>query len=255
LPGHLPTKQWEEDFNEVASSLSKQRREHPELADSLTAVYTQMAEEYSSKMAEGYMDFIKSNPLSKYSAYLAYQPPEDKLNEAMDILPNKVKEGVMKYYLDLARKNHDSERLRKEAQERIKEGNVAPDFTLPTPEGTNLSLSSFKGKYVMLDFWGSWCHWCIEGIPTLKGFYAKRGEKIEFLSIACSDSDAKWRAALEKYNMPWKHVINDGDVDVSSLYAIQGYPTFIVINPEGNIERIFLGESDEFISFMEDLLK
>ena len=60
----------------------------------------------------------------------------------------------------------------KVASQSIAEGQMAPDFTLKDLQGNDLSLSSLRGKYVVLDFWGSWCGWCIKGIPDMKKYYA-----------------------------------------------------------------------------------
>ena len=58
---------------------------------------------------------------------------------------------------------------------------LAPDFELPDLQGNPLKLSSLRGKYVVLDFWGSWCIWCIRGIPGMKEAYSKYKDKMEIL--------------------------------------------------------------------------
>ena len=151
----------------------------------------------------------------------------------------------------------DASAKRQAAHEAVVEGAEAPDFTLPTPDGSTLSLHDFRGRWVMLDFWGSWCVWCIRGIPTLKELYAKYSDKIEFLSIACNDTDEKWRAAMEKNQMPWLQAFNleNTDNDVDTKMGIQAYPSFYFINPDGKIAKIFVGESDEFKQFFRDTFK
>ena len=75
---------------------------------------------------------------------------------------------------------------------------MAPDFTLNDLSGKPLTLSSLRGKYVILDFWGSWCVWCIKGFPQMKEYYQKYAGKFEILGIDCNDPEAKWKAAVEK---------------------------------------------------------
>ena len=61
----------------------------------------------------------------------------------------------------------------KYATELLKPGTEAPDFALATPDGKTVKLSDMRGKYVVLDFWGSWCGWCIKGMPEMKKYYEK----------------------------------------------------------------------------------
>ena len=146
-------------------------------------------------------------------------------------------------------------KARKEAEAKIKEGLPAPDFTLNDLNGQPLSLSSLRGKYVVLDFWGSWCGWCIKGIPDMKKYYEKYKGKLEILGIDCRDTEEKWKAAVEKHELPWLHVYNAGDPDVSILYAIQGYPTKIVVAPEGKIAKVVVGEDPAFYEYLDELFK
>lgn len=84
----------------------------------------------------------------------------------------------------------------------IKAGAKAPDFTAQKVDGTSLTLSSLQGKYVVLDFWGSWCKWCIKGFPDMKEAYAAYKDKAEFVGIACRDTEEKWKAATANMNFP-----------------------------------------------------
>ena len=135
------------------------------------------------------------------------------------------------------------------------EGDKAPDFTAKKIDGTSFKLSSLKGTYVVLDFWGSWCKWCIVGMPAMKEAYAKYKGKLEIVGIACRDPEEKWQAATAKYELPWISVLNPADNDLIKLYGIRGFPTKIVLSPKGVIEKIFLGEDPEFYTYLDSLLK
>lgn len=206
-------------------------------------------------------EFIKANPNSNYSYHMAVLFNDSLKKEAMELLSDKVKQGPVKSYDEqIAQMMKDAAERRKAkaaAKAKLNPGMPAPDFTLDDLKGNPLSLSSLKGKYVVLDFWGSWCVWCLDGIPKMKDYYKKYSSKMEVLGIACRDTHDAWKKAVEKNALPWKNVINNdkGGTDVSSIYAVSGYPTKVIIDPKGNIVKIFLGESDEFYKFLDNLFK
>lgn len=136
-------------------------------------------------------------------------------------------------------------------QERV----PAPDFTLNDINGKPLSLSSLRGKWVVLDFWGSWCPWCIKGFPALKEAYKEYAGKVEVLGIDNRDTVEVWKEAVKKYELPWLQVYNPGDNDILEKYQIQGYPTKFIIDPEGNIANCTIGEDPEFFTILKDLVK
>ena len=135
------------------------------------------------------------------------------------------------------------------------DGMMAPDFTLNDLSGKPLTLSSLRGKYVILDFWGSWCGWCIKGIPQMKEYYQKYAGKFEILGIDCNDSEEKWKAAVAKYELPWLHVYNTNDSGVLEQYAIQGFPTKIIVGPDGKIVKTIIGEDPAFYTFLDKLFQ
>lgn len=135
------------------------------------------------------------------------------------------------------------------------DGVMAPDFTLNDLNGKPLALSSLRGKYVILDFWGSWCGWCIKGIPQMKEYYQKYAGKFEILGIDCNDPEEKWKAAVEKYQLPWLHVYNTRDSGVLEQYDIQGFPTKIIVGPDGKIVKTIIGEDPAFYTFLDELFK
>lgn len=132
-------------------------------------------------------------------------------------------------------------------------GAEAKDFTLNDIKGNPLSLSSLRGKYVILDFWGSWCGWCIKGIPDMKKYYEKYSGKLEILGVDCNDTEEKWKNAVEKYELPWLHVYNPRNSSVLDDYGVTGFPTKIVINPEGKIAKVIVGEDPAFYTYLDEI--
>ena len=134
-------------------------------------------------------------------------------------------------------------------------GAKAPDFSAMQVDGKVFTLSSLQGKYVVLDFWGSWCKWCIKGFPDMKEAYSKYKGKVEFVGIACRDTEEKWKAATAKYELPWISTLNPAANDLVKVYEVQGFPTKIVIDPKGKIAKIVLGEDPAFYTYLESVLK
>ena len=146
------------------------------------------------------------------------------------------------------------------AKEIITEGMDALDFTLNDINGNPLSLSSLRGKWVVVDFWGSWCKWCIQGVPKMKEYYAKYQDKLEILGVDCRDTVEKWKEAVAEYELPWLYVYCDMSVEAkennpSRLYGIRGFPTKIVIDPEGKVAKVVKGEDPAFYEYLDEVLK
>lgn len=134
-------------------------------------------------------------------------------------------------------------------------GGLAPDFSKPDVNGKLISLSQLMGKYVLIDFWGSWCGPCRASNPHLKELYATYKDKgFEILGIAnekASDLETSlksWKSAIEKDDLTWLNVINnesDMKVDVVKLYGIDGYPTKVLIDKQGKIIARWLGSESK----------
>ena len=133
---------------------------------------------------------------------------------------------------------------------------MAPNFELPDLQGNPRKLSSLRGKYVIIDFWGSWCVWCIRGFPAMKDVYAKYKDDLEILGVDCQDSERKWRTAVEQYDLPWLQVRCPDDMmdDLAQMYGIEGFPTKAVVSPEGKLLKVVVGEDPEFYTYLDELL-
>ena len=207
------------------------------------------------------IEYVKANPSNNYAYYMVASFNEPLRSESMELLSEKVKQGPMKAFDEaiagIKKMTEERQKALAQAREKVAPGMQAPEFTLNDLNGNPLALSSLQGKYVVLDFWGSWCSWCIKGMPKMKEYYKKYSRKMEILGIACGDSPSSWKKAVEENALPWKNVINDekGGTDVSSIYAVNGYPTKVVIDPKGKIVKFVTGESEEFYEFLDSLFK
>ncbi|MDE6446850.1 MAG: TlpA family protein disulfide reductase [Muribaculaceae bacterium] len=130
----------------------------------------------------------------------------------------------------------------------------APDFTLKDLNGKDVSLSQFRGKWVILDFWGSWCGWCIKGMPKLKEAYKEYAGRLEVIGIDCNETEEAWRAGVAKNELPWVNVYNPKESTLTSQYLVEGYPTKVIINPEGKIADITVGEDPAFYTKLASFL-
>ena len=131
-------------------------------------------------------------------------------------------------------------------------GNKLPAFSLLDATGKTVTLASFAGQYVLLDFWGTWCVPCIQGIPELKTVQAKFGSRLSIVSIALERpvDRNKWLQAIEKYGMNWVQTaeFRSAQDGVIELYNIKEYPTFLLADPEGIlIAKIKYGEVESQI--------
>lgn len=125
-----------------------------------------------------------------------------------------------------------------------------------TPDGKQFSIENLKGKYVIIDFWGTWCGPCMSGMPHMKSFRDKHAGKLEIVGIAKDRNKEIWKKAIADNGMSWIHIFNGkGERDFVAKFNVQGYPTKILISPDGKILYRESGEKEEFYSEVEKLMK
>lgn len=205
------------------------------------AAIKEQMEPYYDQMAEIARQFIKQHPDSYVSVQQLYY-----------------KTGSMTYEDALAAYNGLSDRVKNsrtgvELQEEIEKlrmgspGSPAAVFSKTDINGKQFDMAGLKGKYVILDFWASWCVPCRKSNPHLKELYEKyKADGLEVVCVADDDrNEEKWKAAVEKDGIGmFKHVLRglewtdgrpDRTNDISELYGIHSLPTKILIDREGII--------------------
>ena len=120
-------------------------------------------------------------------------------------------------------------------------GNSAPDFSLEDLNGKNVSLSSFRGKPVLLNFWASWCPYCRKERAHLETLYKEySGKNLIIVSISIDRSLQTLKAFMEKNPAPFV-ILYDGQSSVASTFHVAGLPTSFLIDRDGIIKRKFTG--------------
>ncbi len=159
------------------------------------------------------------------------------------LTPDTYMELYKKVYNDLAKRFPGSKYLANlkksvESYSKMIEGAEATDFTLASNEGKMISLSSLKGKIVLIDFWASWCGPCRKENPNVVKVYQKYHPKgFEILAVSLDDKKDKWLEAIAKDGLPWYHVsdLKGWESDVAKAYGVDAIPFTVLLDKEGKI--------------------
>jgi thiol-disulfide isomerase/thioredoxin len=152
-----------------------------------------------------------------------------------------------------------------EGEKETSVGSQYTDFTKKDINGKDFTLSSIRGKYVLLDFWGSWCGPCRRSHPHLKEVYEKYKSKgLEIIGIAeeknknLDECETAWKKAVKEDGLPWIQVINNYDKEKDDLvvkYGIQAFPTKILLDKNGKIVfRVVIGNPEKFDEELKKLI-
>lgn len=182
-------------------------------------------------------DFMAKNPKSVVSAFIL---PEYTGPVWMDI--EKAERFLNNFHPSV--KNLPS--MKKFARDlslalQLSVGKTFPDFSLPDSSGNPVSLASFKGKYVFLDFWASWCGPCRQESPALvRAYSAYRHKGVEFLSVSLDESKTAWLKAVSKDGYTWPNLVDSTGMDegkglTATRFGIQAIPRNFLIDPNGRI--------------------
>jgi len=139
-------------------------------------------------------------------------------------------------------------------------GKQAPDFTLPTLDGKEVSLSQFRGQPVLINFWATWCIPCRDEMPELVRAYEahkSEGFVVLGLNLTYSDSVPGVQAFASEFNITFPVLLDQEAVVAGKVYQIPGLPTSVFIKRDGTIERIQVGvmTGEQVDQYVEEILK
>ena len=137
----------------------------------------------------------------------------------------------------------------------LQPGQPAPDFTLHDPDGQSVSLSQFKGKVVLMDFWASWCGPCIGDLETLRKIKEQvAAQPVVFLNVSLDANEGAWKRAIDKHQIQGVHVRSDGAV--TQAYNVFVIPRYYLVDPQGLIveDRLGVSDIDEVVAKIEKSL-
>ena len=245
-------------FNDRFSELNKQfaALKDKDRKEEMRSEFDSLRSRQSAWQIQWVDSFITANPASPAGAYLLSEyfrmnteTPIDKMDSLLGKFTGPSARSV--YFISLEKTN--------KARKALLPGNTAPDFTLLKRDSSSFTLSSTRGKYIMIDFWASWCVPCRKAIPHWKEVYRKYASKgFDIVSVSDDSRWGDWIKAMDEEKMPWMQVIDEFPVKnmparVGSLYQTHYIPFYVLLDKEGKI-ILYNPSEEEMDARLKDLL-
>nr|WP_121270891.1 TlpA disulfide reductase family protein [Pedobacter schmidteae] len=172
---------------------------------------------------------LKQHPDSYASAYL--------LSDSRQI-GSVAKKEQLYHMLSARMQKSDAAKKYKDYIQGLKSANVGStvaNFVLPDPAGQQLDFARLKGKYVLIDFWASWCVPCRQSFPHMGEVYKKyKSDKFEIYSISIDEDKSAWLKAVKEENNPWLQSLDTKNISQKG-FAVTAVPSTFLIDPQGKI--------------------
>lgn len=232
-PKNLAVKEIYKQLNEKYQSEKDQDKK-----DAVRSEISALSEQHKVWELQWIDSLINARPSLVAGAYLLnrYQT----FNESM---PVQELDRRLQLFQSLAKESSYIKELEEKVAKKIAllPGKVAPDFKALKPDSSEFSLSSLRGKYVLLDFWASWCTPCRKAIPHWKEVYTQYHDKgLEIVGVTNDSRWPDWFKALDDEKMPWIQVADDFPIKnhparIATQYDIPSLPSYVLLDQKGKI--------------------
>lgn len=205
-----------------------------------------------AKVNELKVEFIKTNPNSEASAwYLSDMMVRSQVDQENAISMFKSLDQKLSSY-----PFYQAVAQRVEGIESTLPGKIIPDFASnQTLNGENFNITSLRGKYVLIDFWGTWCGPCITEMPLVKEYQEKYKDQLAVLGINSGDSMEKMKNFVEDDGYDWQQILAESpEQDLVLMLNVAGFPTKFILGPDGKILNRFVGSTEEAFEVIDGLL-
>lgn len=236
--------QWH-DFDQFFTPMQKNLRKeyddlknNPDATDEQREAFSKKVEDTKKKVS----DYVNAHKNEEGTLIFASMQGVDTPHNLFDNAPDEIKNGKFKPYIDRQIQAEDAhaalEKQAAEALAKTSEGSMFVDFSAEY-DGKTQKLSDYvgKGKYVLVDFWASWCGPCRGEIPNLINVYNKyKGKNFEVIGVATWDEPDDTKAAITELQIPYPQIMNAQEAG-SNAYGIMGIPEIILFAPDGKIVK------------------
>lgn len=238
----------EVDFNTGNLAIMSQSK-YTTMPDSLRGSYESTMQMLFDERAKNLQKIVSSREPSAgalFCAIFLIPPPGQDQEQSMSILGSYLKEFEA-FYVDMDKKHFERFGLEPsfasihkfvKAQSSTAIGTEMENFTLNNPDGKAISLKDLRGKYVLVDFWASWCRPCRAENPNVLKAYAKYHSKgFDILGVSLDTDKSRWMAAIKSDGLDWNHVseLKAWDAEIARKFNVSSIPFCVLLDKDGKI--------------------